>query len=277
MPELPEVESVRLGLEPILGAQISHVDWNYPNLWNKESLPPELLEGQHIHLMTRKGKYLILHTEDFQLLVHLGMSGVLLLQDPADEARAHTHLQIELKKSSSKQPNISQIVRYSDPRKFGHLHLAHQGESFKRWDKLGPDAISRQFTSTYYFSKTQNSIRDIKVYLLNQEVVAGVGNIYASEALYRSGIHPSRAASSLNLEEVTLLVKAIKWILKKSIQNRGTTFSDYKLTNGKDGAFQGFLKIFQKEGQTCPGCRSTTIMKMEQDKRSTFYCPTCQI
>lgn len=269
MPELPEVECVRLGLDSTLGCQIQKVSWNYPKLWDQLSLPPELLVGQTLQRTHRLGKYLILEFDHHQLLMHLGMSGVFLLQDPETPARPHTHLSLRLEDQRE--------LRFSDPRKFGHLHLALNTESFARWDKLGPDALTRAFHSQYFYQKCQKSTREIKVFLLDQTVVAGVGNIYASEALFRAGIDPRRSALSLSLEECAELVKASKWIMRKSIQQRGTTFSDYRLTNGRGGDFQGFLKVFQKPGETCPKCKSSEILKLEQDKRSTFYCENCQV
>ncbi len=288
MPELPEVECVRLGIESVKGVQIHKVEWNYPALWAKETVDPQAIESQKLINTHRKGKYLILEFDRHLLLLHLGMSGVFLLQDSQVEPRPHTHLVLKLKGKGHGSDSASLNgweLRFSDPRKFGHLHLIEKGEAsakysvgdeFERWSKLGPDALTRSFHGKYFFEKCQKSIRDIKIFILDQKVVAGVGNIYASEALFRAKIDPTRPANSLNLTECTDLAKAAKWIMKKSVEKRGTTFSDYRLTNGKGGSFQSFLKVFQKENETCPGCKSHQILKVEQDKRSTFYCRNCQ-
>ena len=288
MPELPEVECVRLGIESVKGAQICQVEWNYPALWDKATVDPHAIECQKLVETHRKGKYLILEFENHLLLLHLGMSGVFLLQESQVEPRPHTHLILKLKGKGHGGDSASLDgweLRFSDPRKFGHLHLIKKGgvspqysvgDEFERWSKLGPDALTRSFHGKYFHAKCQKSIRDIKIFILDQKVVAGVGNIYASEALFRAKIDPRRPANSLSMEECTNLAKAAKWIMKKSVKKRGTTFSDYRLTNGKGGSFQSFLKVFQKENETCPGCKSNQILKLEQDKRSTFYCSSCQ-
>lgn len=268
MPELPEVECVRLGLESTLGLTIQSVEWNYPKLWDDQTLDPSSMKGQEIISTQRKGKYLLIHLKHSKLMMHLGMSGVFLLQSPEIPERPHTHMTLTL--------SNGQVLRYSDPRKFGHLHLADPEAVLTRWEKLGPDALERAFSGGYFFEKCQRSQRDIKVFLLDQKIVAGVGNIYASEALFRAKVDPRRPANSLTQDECAALAKASKWIMRKSIEQRGTTFSDYRLTNGKGGQFQGFLKVFQKQGETCPSCKKNLILKLEQDKRSTFYCDFCQ-
>ena len=263
MPELPEVECVKLGLEEIIGQTVVKSKTNYPALWGKSTLSPKVLKGQKLNEIKRKGKYLLLMFEKHQLLVHLGMSGVLTYNH---NRRNHTHFEVEFEKGE---------LLYSDPRKFGYLDISEKGQELSRWENLGVDAIERSFTAKSFLKSIESSQRNMKAILLDQKIVAGVGNIYASEALFSAGISPDKKGSEVNLKECELLVKAIKLILKSSIKNRGTTFSDYRLTNGKGGAFQSFLKVFQKEGEPCPKCKSEIKKKVHQN-RSTFYCEKCQ-
>jgi len=155
------------------------------------------------------------------------------------------------------------------------LSLHHREESLPRWEALGPDAISNFWTPKHLYTSTRKIHTAIKIFLMNQSRVAGIGNIYASEALFLSGIHPERASESLLQTECAVLVRETRKLLKRSIRNKGTTFSDYRLTNGKVGAFQGFLKVFQKTGQPCPTC-GKPILQKTLGGRSTFYCEHCQ-
>lgn len=264
MPELPEVESVRLGLLAVMNKKISHIKWNYPALWDKNSLSPELLINDTLTNTYRKGKYLTLIGKKYQLLIHLGMSGVMTLNG---EKRPHTHLEIHLIDGNK--------LFYSDPRKFGHLDLQASNTPFSRIEKLGPDAITDEFNNEYLAQVLKTSKSPIKSFLLNQAKVAGLGNIYVCEVLFSAKVHPGRLANKVNSQECNDIVKHSKRILLASIENRGTTFSDYRLTNGKGGDFQDFLQVFQKENQPCPIC-SQPIEKITQSARSSFYCPTCQ-
>lgn len=264
MPELPEVESVRLGLLSIVGLKVQDMNWNYPALWDKHSLAPELMIGEQFSETFRKGKYLLLKSERYQLLIHLGMSGVLTLNG---EKRPHTHLEINLENGD--------VLRYSDPRKFGHLDLQPIDTLLPRIAKLGPDAVTAEFSTQYLYEAVQKSKTSIKSFLLNQAKVAGLGNIYVCEVLFSARVSPKRITHKVTKNECKDIVLHSKRILNASIENRGTTFSDYRLTNGKGGEFQDFLQVFQKEGKPCPTC-THPIEKITQNARSSFYCPQCQ-
>lgn len=264
MPELPEVESVRLGLLSVLGQNVTQLSWNYPALWNTNSLPPETLIGQTLNQAYRKGKYLVLKSDEYQLLIHLGMSGVLTLNG---EKRPHTHLEISLANGD--------MLYYSDPRKFGHLDLQPLTTPLTRVAKLGPDALTEEFSPKYLKQTLKSSKTNIKAFLLNQAKVAGLGNIYVCEVLFSARVSPKRTANKVTLKECEAIVFHSKRILQASIDNRGTTFSDYRLTNGKGGEFQSFLQVFQKENQACPVCE-TPISKITQNARSSFFCSNCQ-
>lgn len=267
MPELPEVESVRLGLEQIIGQKILRVHLGpqhcIQSLVPKDSLDLCLLEGQTIQRIERKGKFLKISLEEYQLLVHLGMSGVLLYQhDP----RPHTHIRLCLAKGD---------LLYSDPRRFGHWELKQHGDLLNSWEKLGPDALNPELNPLALSQRTQNSRRSIKDLILDQSIIAGIGNIYACEALFAAGVHPKKTGAQISSTQWQKICQAAKEIMELSIEHKGTTFSDYRLTNGKGGSFQGFLKVFQKEGLPCPQC-AAPIVRITQQARSTFYCPHCQ-
>jgi formamidopyrimidine-DNA glycosylase len=195
------------------------------------------------------------------------MSGVWLL-DPV-ETRPHTHLTIVTDLGT---------LQYSDPRRFGWICLAEDRELTpepERWRRLGPDALADDWTARDFHAALLRSSRTLKELLLDQSLVAGVGNIYASEALFAALLDPRRPGTSVTAPEAALLRRETRRILRASVRHRGTTFSDYRLTNGRGGGFQSFLKVFQKEGEPCPSC-GEAIAKMTQGARSTFWCPHCQ-
>lgn len=267
MPELPEVESVRQGLHDCIGQKINQVklgpDHCIKSLVPSQSLPLEFCENQKINSIERRGKFLRILLDEHHLLAHLGMSGVLLYNA---EARPHTHITLELSQG---------ILRYSDPRRFGHWELQKLTMPLSSWQKLGPDALDPDLSGQQLHGHTQNSKRSAKDLLLDQGLVAGIGNIYACEALFGAGIHPTRTGMSLSADDWNRMLSSAVVIMQESIKHKGTTFSDYRLTNGKGGSFQTFLKVFQKEGLPCPNC-GTPISKITQQNRSTFFCPQCQ-
>ena len=265
MPELPEVECVRQGLDLLIGLKIKAIDTSPYSMLDPNSLSLDCLKKQTLLTTERQGKYLLLSFEKHHVLMHLGMSGVLLANK---KQRPHTHIHFVF----SNQNTLS----YSDPRRFGYWNIQTKDFAFSRWNALGPDSISQKFNAKYLHQRINSSSREIKVLLLDQKITAGIGNIYASEILWAAKISPFRIGSSLSLEDLKMICKHTKKILKKSISNRGTTFSDYRLTNGKGGAFQSFLKVFQKEGAECPKCKAP-IIKKTQAQRSTFYCSQCQL
>lgn len=266
MPELPEVECIRKGIvEQFLQQKILKTWFGpLPNLLDPTSQPLKHIKGQVLQKVERRGKYLLFLFDDWQLLAHLGMSGVWQVNA---EKQKHTHLEWQFENGKK--------LSYTDPRRFGYLSLHSLKDPLPRWEALGPDAISSRWTPEHLYTSTRKIHTAIKIFLMDQSKVAGIGNIYASEALFLSGIHPERAADSLSMNECKILVRESCQVLKRSIRNKGTTFSDYRLTNGKGGAFQGFLKVFQKTGQPCPLCGKAILMKT-LGGRSTFYCESCQ-
>jgi formamidopyrimidine-DNA glycosylase len=266
MPELPEVECVRRGiLEEFLGQRVKSV-WSRDtgHLLEANSLALKKIAGMRLQGVERRGKFLLWRMERFQFLVHLGMTGVWSVSSPRQK---HTRLELVFEDGRT--------LSYTDPRQFGSLCLLDSTQELLRWTSLGPDAIDDSFSPNYLLVATRNSKVEAKVWLMDQKRVAGIGNIYASEALFRAHVHPKRPANSLSENECRLIVRETKKVMNLSIKNRGTTFSDYRQTNGRGGSFQNFLRVFQKSGQPCPTC-GKSIEQIVQGGRSTFFCSHCQ-
>jgi formamidopyrimidine-DNA glycosylase len=265
MPELPEVETIRRGLEEgLLGARLSGVEVRDPRLLRDCPLP-ELarLRGRALKRVARRGKFLILDFEGRALVIHLRMTGRLLPQE-----EGHTRLIL----------NFSEGKRLvlDDPRRFATLACvrADELEGFEPLRRLGLEPFTPGYTFEN-FRKILETNREIKPLLLDQAKLAGLGNIYANEALFRAGIHPQRRANSLSPEEAQRLFKAIPELLEEAIALQGTTISDYRTATGESGGFQLFLKVYGRAGEPCPRC-GTPIEQLSQGGRSSYFCPKCQ-
>ncbi len=267
MPELPEVECVRIGLLDVIHQKILNIERSpsqfQASLMPAHSLDWDVLIGQRFLNIMRRGKSLRILTEDYQVLGHLGMSGVLLW---GGDLRPHTHFKIYCEKG---------LLHYSDPRRFGYWEIQQHATPLPRWENLGLDVLDPLLQAADLRAKTQHKKASIKSILLDQNLLAGVGNIYACEVLFAARIHPERSAMSIQLQEWEDLLSKCREIMSLAIANRGTTFSDYRLTNGKGGEFQNFLKVFQKEDKPCPTCQKP-IQRLNQNQRSTFFCSHCQ-
>lgn len=274
MPELPEVETVRRGLEPVLlGKQILSAEKLSPKL--RLPIPTdfrERLEGQKIAGLTRRAKYILIHLEsNLTVLLHLGMSGqVLIFKGPmAPEKHDHFRLQIE----------GGATILYRDPRRFGLVTFCptDQIESHKLLRGLGPEPLSNHFNGTALKEGLKGKKVSIKAALLDQRVVAGVGNIYASEALYRAGINPKRKAGSLSLPRCEHLALEVRNVLNDALKAGGSSLKDFVGVDGELGYFQHRFEVYDREDTPCtrPGCKGT-IKRFTQNARSTYYCPRCQ-
>jgi formamidopyrimidine-DNA glycosylase len=275
MPELPEVETVRLGLEiAMAGRLLSRVAQRRPDL--RRPFPPlfvERLTGRRIERLTRRAKYLVLHLDDgAAVLVHLGMSGRLLVGRQDDQKPGtHDHVIFDLDDGGR--------VVFNDARRFGLMDLTETallGEHPLLRD-IGPEPLDEAFTPKVLAARIAGKSSAIKVVLLDQTVVAGVGNIYASEALYRAGIAPMRAANSLKPRETVKLVPAIKDVLTEAIAAGGSSLRDHRRPDGELGYFQHGFKVYDREGQPCPDCTCREgVRRIVQGGRSTFYCVSRQ-
>nr|WP_086937818.1 bifunctional DNA-formamidopyrimidine glycosylase/DNA-(apurinic or apyrimidinic site) lyase [Thaumasiovibrio occultus] len=268
MPELPEVEVSRLGITPHLqGQKISKVIVRQRQLrwW----VPDEVLDlaGQTIQSIERRAKYLLLHTEKGAVIIHLGMSGNLRVLPHATPPAKHDHVDLLLANG--------QMLRYHDPRRFGAWLWQAPDEVHQALSQLGPEPLEDEFNSVYLLEKAKSRKTAIKVFLMTNAVVVGVGNIYANESLFMAGIDPRRAAGTLTSDEATRLVDIIKQVLRRAIAQGGTTLKDFQQTDGKPGYFAQELLVYGKKGEPCPSC-NTELKEVKLGQRATTYCPQCQ-
>ncbi len=270
MPELPEVETTRRGLAPVLeGGRIARVVVRERRLrWRLPKGFEAALEGAVVRGVARRAKYLMVQTDRGTLLVHLGMSGSLRVVDPALPPRPHDHVDLVL--------TSGRCVRFNDPRRFGSLHLV-EGEpsAHPLLRALGPEPLSPEFDADYLHRRSRRRRVAIKPLVMNAQIVVGVGNIYASEALFRAGVRPQRAAGRLTRAEVARIVAAVRRVLSAAIRVGGTTLRDYVNADGEPGYFRQKLYVYERAGLPCRVCR-TPIRQRVQGQRSTYWCPTCQ-
>lgn len=271
MPELPEVETARSGIEPHLVKQtISQVIIRHSQLrWPIAANLAENLVGQTIKQVARRGKYLLLYMTTGCLIIHLGMSGKLRILTKAEPPQKHDHCDIILKNGM--------MLRYNDPRRFGAI-LWTTTEPLKHilLNALGKEPLSATFNKNYLFALTRNKSASIKQIIMDGKIVVGVGNIYASESLFLAKILPTRSASSLTEQECAHLVNAIKKVLKQAIAAGGTTLKDFLKSDGKPGYFSQKLLVYGKANRPCSNCgQPIQIIKLGQ--RATYFCSHCQI
>ena len=268
MPELPEVETTLQGVKPwIKNRNIQSIVVRNPNLRWPVALP-DFLVGKKISKVWRRGKYLILNVGTGAMIAHLGMSGSLRIVDPGEAVRIHDHLDIAFSRGI--------VLRYNDPRRFGSWHY-YEGNPLDHWllCKLGLEPLSEEFCAEFLHRKSRSKLQSVKAFIMDANVVVGVGNIYASEALFHAGIRPSVKACRLSFASYENIVKAIKWLLTDSIRIGGTTLRDFVSPSGQPGYFQQTLNVYGREGKPCKIC-SATLKKVLITQRSSVFCPECQ-
>ncbi len=270
MPELPEVETTARGIRPhVVGKKITAVLVRNARLrWPVPGNLPQYLVGNNIETVERRAKYLLLRVSDGTVLIHLGMSGNLRILPAATPAQLHDHVDLVFADHT--------CLRLRDPRRFGAM-LWCDGDphQHKLLRALGPEPLDAVFDGDYLFLATRKRTVDIKQFLMNQNIVVGVGNIYASEALFLARINPRRAAGKITRDQCARLVVEIKNVLHYAITQGGTTLRDYVGSNGDTGYFQLKLNVYGREGEACMHCKSP-IKQIRQGQRSTFYCGKCQ-
>lgn len=270
MPELPEVETVCRGIAPhVTQAKVTDVTIRKRELrWPIPRTIKSILKSQVINEVSRRGKYILLHFNSGTLLVHLGMSGTLKIVKSNTPVIKHDHADIHLSNNL--------ILRFNDPRRFGSiLWSKHPVEEHELLAKLGPEPLESSFDYHYLYKKLQSKKSSIKVCIMNSHLVVGVGNIYANEALFDSGIHPLRLANTLTEVECKLLCKNIKKVLKNAIQKGGTTLKDFTNSEGKPGYFAQVLNVYGRGGESCNRC-SGVLTEERVGARSTVFCENCQ-
>ena len=269
MPELPEVETIVRGLRPALpGKTIEHLQVLHPDILRE---PPEdfstRLKGRTFESLHRRGKNIVAHlTEGVVLVVNLGMTGRLLL---ARDETMTTHPAVRFTLSAGP------LLVYDDVRRFGAVEAIDEAEWAIRDRRLGPEPLSSSFTARRLHADLSRSISPIRSWLLDQRRVAGVGNIYANEALHLAGIHPQRSARSTTEGEARRLHRAVRRTLRRAVDNRGTTLRDYRDASGSPGDNAAYLRVYGRDFEPCLRC-STRICRLVFGNRTAFYCPSCQ-
>lgn len=274
MPELPEVEVIKKGLEPLLaGRRVLQAGYGKPlRLPFPRSAMKEWIQGGVVQHLSRRGKYLIiLMTNQAAMVFHLGMSGRLLVLPRTVPFSAHDHVRLTLDNKS--------VLRLHDPRRFGSLQITLPdvtgGQLSGLFQRMGPEPLSIDFTPATLHRGTRGRKRAIKDLLLDGRIVAGIGNIYASETLFRAKIHPATQAGLLNTKQCALLHQAIKEVLVEAINSGGSSISDFTAPDGSAGYFQFAFKVYGRENLPCRLC-GAPISRLRQSGRSTFFCPACQ-
>jgi formamidopyrimidine-DNA glycosylase len=269
MPELPEVETTRRGLEPrLIGKTLraakvrdGRLRWPVPRNINAQ------LAGKKLVSIKRRGKYLLFDFGNIFQIVHLGMSGSLRFVQKDAPPAVHDHVDWVF--------SGNEILRLRDPRRFGAILLTHDPVTHPLLAHLGPEPLTPDFDGDYLRSLSRGRKTSIKNLIMDSRVVVGVGNIYASESLFRAGIRPGRAAGRLTKAECERLAVAIKVTLQNAVNAGGSSLRDYVSTDGELGYFQLHTKVYDRQGLPCKVC-GTPIKKLKTGQRSTFYCPACQ-
>lgn len=282
MPELPEVETVRRGLAPVMeGARIAKAEVNRPDLrWPFPQNMAARLTGARVTALRRRSKYILADLDTGEsLLIHLGMSGRMLISGaqlgrfthdhPAPEKHDHVVLHME---SGAR-------ITFNDPRRFGAMDLltTATAESHKLLSGIGPEPLGNGFDEPYLIEALRGKTSPIKSALLDQRLVAGLGNIYVCETLYRAGISPKRKAGAISSKRAASLVPIIRQVLREAIEAGGSSLKDFRQADGDLGYFQHRFDVYGREGERCRGERcQSEIRRIVQSGRSSFYCPTCQ-
>ena len=266
MPELPEVETTKTSLLPLIDQKVISVQVRESRL--RWPIPEDIekLKGQKLLNLTRRSKYILAEFEHDTMLWHLGMSGSFRLCDANTELRKHDHLIIQFEDVE---------LRYHDPRRFGCILWLDPNSQSKLIDTLGPEPLSDAFNAEYLAEKFQKKNVGAKVAIMDNHIVVGVGNIYATESLFNLGIHPAQPASSLTRLQIEKLVIEVKRILKQAIDLGGSTLRDYTNAMGENGYFQQTLLAYGRAGEMCINCE-TTLENLKLGQRASVFCPQCQ-
>jgi len=270
MPELPEVETTRRGIEPYLtGIEVTDITIRQKQLrWPISDELATAFKNQTIQSVQRKAKYLLLNSQAGTTIIHLGMSGNLQIVPPETPVKKHDHVDFHLANNFH--------LRFNDPRRFGCILWTNQApEKHKLLCKLGPEPFSEDFNGQHLYSLSRNSKRSIKNFIMDPHVVVGVGNIYANEALFAAGIHPTRHAGRISLARYQALNEAIRTILAHAIEQGGTTLKDFVSSSGQAGYFKQELNVYGRNNQPCSQCGRTLIL-IRQSNRATVFCSHCQ-
>ncbi|MDA0705754.1 MAG: bifunctional DNA-formamidopyrimidine glycosylase/DNA-(apurinic or apyrimidinic site) lyase [Proteobacteria bacterium] len=269
MPELPEVETSRRGIEPYLcGERIDSIIIRNKRLrWPVRAEVARQLTGQTVTSVSRRAKYLLINTSNGSAMIHLGMSGSVYIVDHDTPATVHEHFDFKL--------GSGKALRYRDPRRFGSLHWTRDPAQHKLIRSLGPEPLGDEFSGDYLWQRSRGRRGNIKQFIMNANIVVGVGNIYASEALFLAGINPHRAAGRISVQRYLRLADVIRQVLLQAIKAGGTTLRDFYGGDGEPGYFQQQLLVYGRHDEPCRQCKQP-ISVVVLGQRSTFYCTRCQ-
>jgi len=267
MPELPEVETTINGLKSLLSNKtISRVEILNPNLrWNVDQSIISKLNNRTINSFSRRGKYILFNLDKGHLMIHLGMSGKINVVDINVPLKKHDHFLLYFK---------DEVMRFNDPRRFGSIFYL-ENPSHQLIDHLGVEPLDESFHENYLFENSRNKTQNVKAFIMDSKMVVGVGNIYACESLFKTGINPKTKANKISKQRYISLTKNIKKVLIKAIKAGGTTLQDFAKVDGKPGYFSQELSVYGRENENCFYCNGK-ISRIVQNQRSTFYCPKCQ-
>jgi len=269
VPELPEVETTRRGLEPlIVNRRILSVHIYKKKLrWEVPSHLIETLSQKNINKVSRRAKYLLIDFNVGQLVIHLGMTGSMSVASSKEPLKKHQHFELKLDNLTS--------IRFHDPRRFGSILWQENGSQLKLLSDLGPEPLSYEFNNEVLYKASIGKSKNIKTFIMDSKVVVGVGNIYASESLFLAGISPKRVSGKTSRDRYKNLTKSIKKILIDAINNGGTTLNDFSNVDGSPGYFSQVLSVYGREDMPCVRC-NVKIKRIIQNQRATYYCPQCQ-
>ena len=270
MPELPEVETTRRGIAPLItGRRVVRVAVRNPHLrWRVPTRLVRELPGQTIENVTRRAKYLLLTTSAGSVIIHLGMSGSLRIIDSSLAPGIHEHVDIVF--------DNGRCLRLRDPRRFGAVLWTNKFTQHPLLAELGPEPLGKGFDAIYLFNVSRGRRRAVRDLLLDGHIVAGIGNIYANEALFAAGVRPQRPAGRLSHQQCDRLVRSIRSTLTRALRAGGTTLRDFQNPEGRPGHFQLKLNVYGRQGQPCPRC-GKKIRQVRLGQRSAFFCTKCQL
>jgi formamidopyrimidine-DNA glycosylase len=269
MPELPEVETSRRGIMPyVVGERVAGIVVRDRRLrWPVSREIDRCLPGQTIESLDRRAKYILFNTPAGTMILHLGMSGSVSIVEQGTPAAVHDHFDILL--------GSGKVLRYRDPRRFGSLHWCEDPAEHWLLRNLGPEPLDDGFSGEYLWMRSRGRRVSVKPFIMNPGIVVGVGNIYASEALFIAGIHPRRAAGRISKQRYWQLADAIRRVLGRAIEAGGTTLRDFYGFNGEAGYFQQQLEVYGRDGRPCRRC-GEPITSIVLGQRATYYCKRCQ-
>tara|TARA_Y100001970_G_scaffold293327_1_gene439378 strand:+ start:8638 stop:9450 length:813 start_codon:yes stop_codon:yes gene_type:complete len=270
MPELPEVETSVQAIQEFTNQNLESIEIYNPNLrWKVDIAAFKKLHGLKVSKINRRAKYILLHIEQSQILIHLGMTGTLRIAEKnSNFYKKHDHVEFIFQNGK---------LIFNDPRRFGSMHHVTEPSTHFLLEKLGPEPLSHEFNGEYLFQKIKKSLSPIKNALMDQKNVVGIGNIYANEILFDARIRPTRKSKTLKTKEYYEIAASTKKILKHAISAGGTTLQDFYKPDGNKGYFKIDLDVYDRANQKCRKCKEELIKRIVQSQRATFYCRKCQV